>query len=87
MALIIIIIHAIIVRFMEIMEVHVLKTSIEELTVEDIRTLRMARGNTRESNHRYGEKSFMEILLEGSRKLNQEFANSDEYKMELGDSE
>jgi len=61
------------------------KTLIEELTVEDIKAFRMARKNTRENNHRYGDRSFMEILLEGSRKLNQKFANSDEYKMDWSD--
>ena len=63
------------------------KTSIEDLTVEDIEAFRITRGNTRESNHRYGERSFMDILLAGSKKLNQEFANSDQYKIDLGDSE
>ena len=63
-----------------------LKTSIEELTVEDIASFRISRKNTRESNHRYGERSYMEILLSGSEKLNQQFANSDEYKLNLGDS-
>jgi hypothetical protein len=65
----------------------VLKTLIEELTVEDIEAFRKSRKNTRESNHRYGDRSFMEILLAGSEKLNRQFANSDEYKMNLGDSE
>jgi hypothetical protein len=85
--LIVSIIHA-------ILEVHgnfyggkcVMSTVIEEITEEDIKAMRIYRGNTRESNHRYGDRSFMEILLEGSRKFNQEFAHSDEYKINLGDS-
>jgi len=63
-----------------------LKTKIEELTVRDIEDFRKARKNTCESNHRYGERSFMEILLTGSEKLNHQFANSDEYKFNFGDS-
>ena len=64
-----------------------LKTSIEELTEDDLKKFREYRKNTRESNHRYGERSLMEILLVGSEKLNQQFADSDEYKMDRGDSE
>jgi len=64
-----------------------LKTKIEDLTVEDIKTFRESRKNTRESNHRYGNRNFMEILLAGSKKLNQQFADSDEYKFNFGDSE
>jgi hypothetical protein len=63
------------------------KTSIEDITVEDIRAFRTGRGNIRESNHRLGERSFMEILLAGSEKLKQQFADSDRYKMDLGNSE
>jgi len=43
------------------------------------------RKNTRESNDRHGEQSFMEMLLSGSKKLNQEFAGSDEYKIDFGE--
>jgi hypothetical protein len=64
-----------------------LKTSIKDLSVEDVEALRTARRNTRESNHRYGERNFMEILLAGSKKLNQKFADSDLYRIDLGDSE
>jgi hypothetical protein len=64
-----------------------LKTSIEELTEDDLKNFRESRKNTRESNHRYGERSLMEILLAGSEKFNQQFADSDEYKMDRGDSE
>jgi len=64
-----------------------IKTKIDELTVEDIEAFRKARKNTRESNHRYGERNFMDILLEGSEKLNQQFADSGEYKLNSGDSE
>ena len=63
-----------------------LKTKIEELTAEDIDTMNASRKNTRENNHRYGGQNFMEMALEGSRKLNEEFANSDEYKLDLEDS-
>ena len=64
-----------------------MKTLIEDLTVEDIEVFRKSRKNTRENNHRYGERTFMEILLAGSEKLNQQFANADEYKIKTGDSE
>jgi len=64
-----------------------LKTKIEELTVEDIEAFHKARKNTCEGNHRYGERSFMEILLAGSEKLNQQFADSDEYRFNFGDSQ
>ena len=63
------------------------KTSIEELTAEDIVAFQAGRGNTHESNHRYGERSFMEILLAGSEKLKRQFADSDLYKIDLGGSE
>jgi len=63
------------------------KTSIKDVTVEDILILDKNRGNTRESNHRYGERSFMEILLAGSEKLNKKFAGSDLYKIDLGGPE
>jgi hypothetical protein len=62
-------------------------TLIKDLTVEDIKALEEGRGNTRESNHRYGERSFMEILLAGSKKLNEKFADSDLFKADLGDLE
>jgi len=61
------------------------KTLIKDLTVEDIAALEDGRGNTRENNCRYGERSFMEILLAGSKKLNEKFAGSDLYKIDLGD--
>jgi len=64
-----------------------LKTKIAELTVEDIEAFRKARKNTREGNHRNGDRSFMEILLEGSEKLNRQFADSDEYRFNFGDSQ
>ncbi|MDR3294476.1 MAG: hypothetical protein LBT26_01425 [Clostridiales Family XIII bacterium] len=60
-----------------------LKTSIEELTEKDIEDLRVTRKNTREHNHRHGDREFMEILLAGSKKLNIQFADSDLYKMDL----
>jgi len=63
------------------------KTSIEDLTVEDITAFQAGRGNTHESNHRYGERSLMEILLAGSEKLKQQFAGSDLYKIDLDGSE
>jgi hypothetical protein len=63
------------------------KTSIKEFTVEDVEALDKNRGNTRESNHRYGERSFMGILLAGSEKLSQKFSGSDLYKIDLGDPE
>jgi hypothetical protein len=63
------------------------KTRIEELTAEDIDAMNASRENTRENNHRYGGQNFMDMALEGSRKLSEEFANTDEYKIDLGDSE
>jgi len=63
------------------------KTRIEDLTAEDIDAMNAARENTHENNHRYGGQNFMEMALEGSRKLNKEFADSDEYKLDFGDSE
>jgi len=56
----------------------------EELTVEDIKEFYESRKNTRESNHRHGDRSFIEILLAGSKKLNEQFIDSDLYKMNLG---
>jgi hypothetical protein len=64
-----------------------LKTSIGELTEEDIEYFRSRRKNTRESNHPHGEDDFMEILLAGSKELIQEFTKSGKYKIDLGDSE
>ncbi|MDR1149409.1 MAG: hypothetical protein LBK66_12345 [Spirochaetaceae bacterium] len=64
-----------------------LKTKIEDLSVEDIKAFRNARKNIRESNHPYGDSSIMEMLLAGSEKLNQQFADSDEYKFDFGASE
>jgi hypothetical protein len=61
------------------------KTLIKDLSVEDIEALETDRGNIRENNHRYGERSFMEILLAGSKKLNEKFAGSDLLKVDLGD--
>ena len=46
-----------------------MKETIEELSAEDIRAFRCNRKNNRESNHPYGERSFMEIALSGSKKL------------------
>lgn len=63
------------------------KATIEDLTEEDIEAFRANRKNTREGNHRHGDRSLMEILLAGSKKLNEEFAESDLYKLDLGDSE
>lgn len=59
-----------------------LKTTIDELNEKDIEALYETRGNTRERNHRYGDRGFMEILLAGSEKLNQEFAKTDVYKID-----
>ena len=63
------------------------KTLIEELNEKDIESLRKARQNKLEVNHRYEGGGFMDILLAGSKKLNQEFASSDLYRLDLGDPE
>ena len=61
-----------------------MKNTIEELDVKDIEEFRIHRKNTRESNHPYGTKNYMDILISGSKKLNKinTFA---EYKINLGD--
>ena len=63
------------------------KTQIKDLKAGEITAFQAGRGNTHESNHRYGDRSFMEILLAGSEKLKRQFADSDLYKIDLGGSE
>jgi len=55
---------------------------IEDLTVEDIKAFNAARQNTCESNHPLGTSGdFMDLLLEGSRALVDEFRESDDYRL------
>jgi len=61
---------------------------IEELTVEDIEAFNAARQNTCESNHPLNTSgNFMDLLLEGSRMLVDEFRDRDDYKLDLGSPE
>jgi len=62
-----------------------LSKPIEDVTVEDIESFRKARQNTCEPNQPFNVKGdWMDILLEGSHMLVQEFRDSDENKMYLG---
>jgi len=55
---------------------------IEDLTIEDIKAFSAARQNTCESNHPLGTSGdFMDLLLEGSRALVDEFRESDDYRL------
>jgi hypothetical protein len=63
-------------------------TNIDDLTVEDLRAFCQARRNTCESNHPFeGNKSFMNLLVEGSGMLVQEFGETNGYQLISGGSD
>jgi len=68
--------------------VSALTKALADLTVDDIKSYRAARQNTQESNHPFGgNKDFMDLLVEGSDMLVEEFGGTNDYKIKLSGSE